>query len=151
VIPGRAFTGKSTLVATLVRASATYYSDEYAVLDAKGRVHPFAKPLSIRWDGSQRTEETPVAALGGKAGTRPLPVGVIAIAPYRADGRWRPRTRSRADGALALLEHAVPTRLEPARAMSAIRRAAADATVLKGSRGEASELAEALLARAEGR
>src|SRR5215213_192989 len=29
VIPGRCFTGKTTLVAELVRAGATYYSDEY--------------------------------------------------------------------------------------------------------------------------
>ena len=33
VIPGRTFSGKSTLVAELVRAGATYYSDEYAVED----------------------------------------------------------------------------------------------------------------------
>src|ERR1051326_6942658 len=39
VIPGRSFSGKSTLVAALVRAGATYYSDEYAVFDAQGRVH----------------------------------------------------------------------------------------------------------------
>jgi hypothetical protein len=40
VIPGRSYTGKSTLVAALVRAGATYYSDEYAVLDAQGLVTP---------------------------------------------------------------------------------------------------------------
>src|SRR5437867_4831683 len=39
VIPGQTFTGKSTLVAELVRAGATYYSDEYALLDPQGRVH----------------------------------------------------------------------------------------------------------------
>jgi hypothetical protein len=150
VIPGRTFTGKSTLVAALVRAGATYYSDEYAVLDEKGRVHPFAKPLSIREDGGYTAAETPVAALGGKSGARPLPVGVIAIAPYKADARWRPRKRSRGDGALGLLANAVPARREPARTLSAIRRAVADAVILKGSRGEADEMAEALLARAEG-
>ena len=48
VIPGRSHSGKSTLVGELIRAGATYYSDEYAVLDARGRVHPFAKPISIR-------------------------------------------------------------------------------------------------------
>src|SRR5579862_5116240 len=33
VIPGRSYSGKTLLVAALVRAGATYYSDEYAVLD----------------------------------------------------------------------------------------------------------------------
>jgi len=48
IIPGRTFTGKTTLVAALVKAGATYYSDEYAVLDVRGRVHPYARPLGIR-------------------------------------------------------------------------------------------------------
>src|SRR5579884_3269688 len=48
VIPGRTFSGKSTLVAALVRAGATYYSDEYAAVDADGMIHPYAKPLSSR-------------------------------------------------------------------------------------------------------
>src|SRR5688572_30895391 len=30
VIPGRSFSGKSTLVSEMIRAGATYYSDEYA-------------------------------------------------------------------------------------------------------------------------
>jgi len=33
VIPGESFSGKTTLVRALVEAGATYYSDEYAVLD----------------------------------------------------------------------------------------------------------------------
>ena len=48
VIPGRSYSGKSTMVAELVRAGATYYSDEYAVLDSRGRVHPFSKPLELQ-------------------------------------------------------------------------------------------------------
>ncbi len=48
LIPGRTFSGKSTLVEALVRAGATYYSDEFAVLDSKGRVHPYTRPLSLR-------------------------------------------------------------------------------------------------------
>ena len=37
VMPGRTFTGESTLVEALVRRGAEYFSDEYAVLDRKGR------------------------------------------------------------------------------------------------------------------
>jgi len=48
VIPGRSFSGKSTLVAELVKVGASYYSDEYAVIDAHGYVHPFLKPLELR-------------------------------------------------------------------------------------------------------
>src|ERR1700722_12844727 len=48
LLPGRSYSGKSTLVAALLQAGATYYSDEYALLDARGRVHPYPKPLSLR-------------------------------------------------------------------------------------------------------
>ena len=48
VIPGRSHTGKSTLVAELVRRGAVYYSDEFAVLDDTGRVHPYRRTLVLR-------------------------------------------------------------------------------------------------------
>ena len=51
VMPGASFAGKTTLVQAWLEAGATYYSDEFAVLDRAGRVHPFARPLAIR-DGS---------------------------------------------------------------------------------------------------
>ena len=51
LIPGRSFSGKTSLVAELVKRGATYYSDEYAVLDAEGHVHNYARPLSIRENG----------------------------------------------------------------------------------------------------
>ena len=52
VIPGCTMSGKTTLVKALVEAGATYYSDEYAVLDERGRMHPYLKPLSVREDGA---------------------------------------------------------------------------------------------------
>ena len=45
LIPGKSFAGKTSLVAELVKAGATYYSDEFAVLDFQGLVHPYHKPL----------------------------------------------------------------------------------------------------------
>jgi hypothetical protein len=142
VIPGASFSGKTTLVAELVRRGAAYYSDEYAAIDRHGRVHPFAKPLSIRGDGERMPEE-----LGGIGGRGPLPVRAIVEAPFRKDARWRPRERSAAQGALALLSNALPARDCPARTMSAVRAAASQAVVLAGPRGEAAETAERLLAR----
>jgi hypothetical protein len=48
IIPAKSFQGKTTLVAELVKKGAVYYSDEYAVLDEDGLVHPFPKKLSMR-------------------------------------------------------------------------------------------------------
>src|SRR6266508_1736733 len=83
VIPGRSYSGKSTLVAELVRAGATYYSDEYAVLDSRGRVHPYARSLSIREKRTGKAQRFSVASLGGVAGVEPLPLGLVVASMYK--------------------------------------------------------------------
>ena len=147
VIPGRSYSGKTTLVAELVKAGATYYSDEYAVLDAQGRVHPFPSQLSIRAPGSYDGELHDAAALGGRTGRRPLPIGMVLVTRYREGGRWRPRALSPAEGALALLADTVPARSRPHAAMEAVTAAVRGAEILKGSRGEAVETVPAVLQR----
>lgn len=145
VLPGASRSGKTTLVAELVRAGADYYSDEYAVLDAKGLVHPYARPLALRSeDGAARARQT-AEALGGRAGARPLPVGLVALARYEEGARWRPRRLTQGRGALALLANTVSARRDPARALAFIERAVGGARVLEGRRGDAAETAARLL------
>lgn len=147
VVPGRSLAGKTTLVAELVRAGATYYSDEFAVLDGRGRVHPYAKPLAVREGGRQTNRGA--EAFGGRAGARPLPVGLVVVSRYVEGARWRPRAMSAGRGVLALLDNTISARREPARALEALREVAVRAPVLKGARGEAEETARAILALLE--
>jgi serine kinase of HPr protein (carbohydrate metabolism regulator) len=151
VLPGRSRSGKTTLVAELVRAGALYLSDEFAVLDRRGRVHPFAKPLSIRGAGGcdlhvqvRRAEE-----LGGSCATRPLPVGLVVLAQHRPGAVWRPERLSAGQAVLEMLTHTVPARLRPEASLVSLERAVARATVLRGTRGEAREVAESLLRAVE--
>jgi hypothetical protein len=145
LIPGRSLSGKTSLVAELVRAGATYYSDEYAVLDSRGRVHPYPKPLQIREDETARQKKYPVEAFGGRAGVKPLPVGLIVVSKYQAAARWRPRTLSAGRGVLELLAHTVSVRRQPETALTSLQRVAARAPVIKSARGEASATAELIL------
>lgn len=144
LIPGRSGAGKTTLIAELVRAGATYYSDEFAVLDAWGRVHPFAKPLSIRGEGGITTS-TPVEALGGRAGETPLRPLLVALVAHRPEARWRPERLSPGQALLALLAHTVPVRRRPAASLLALRAALSPAVVIRGSRGDAAAAAQILL------
>jgi hypothetical protein len=145
--PGRSFSGKTTLVAELVRAGAIYYSDEYAVLDSKGYVHPFSQPLSLREPGGVKQTKYTVEALGGRRGVKPLPVGVIIVSQYKAGARWRPRHLSEGLGAMALLNNTVSVRRQPEVAMHTLHKAVSDATILRGVRGEASEIVASVLER----
>ncbi len=144
VIPGRTYTGKSTLVAELVRRGATYVSDEYAVLGPDGVVQPFAKPLSIRGGGRGSLGQL-VQPPQASVADRPVRAGLIVITSYAPGARWRPTTCSRAEGALALLQNTVSARLRPGSALPAIGGLARSAVFLVGQRGEASDTARALL------
>ena len=147
VLPGRSFAGKTTLVAALVQAGAEYWSDEYAVLDADGLVHPYPKPLSVRINATRVTEERPIESLGGRAGDRPLPVAVIAFTRYRPGVAWSLRPCTAGEGAVKLLEHSIAARARPEQVLAAVRRAATDAALREGDRGDAEEAAGALLSR----
>jgi hypothetical protein len=145
VLPGSSHAGKTTLVAALVRAGATYYSDEYAVLDASGRVHPYTRDPRVRGD-DDFTRPVALTTFGAApAGRTPLPVGLVALTHYRAGASWRPRPLSPGQGALGLLAHTVPARLKPDRVLPALEGVMAQAPAWKGTRGEAEETAAWLL------
>jgi hypothetical protein len=151
IIPGASFTGKSTLVAALVRAGATYYSDEYAIFDRRGRVHPYPKPLSIRSGGhAPHGRFWPEELGGGCTGVQPLPVGSVVVTRYRSGARWRPRTLSSGQAVIALLAHTVSARRRPQQALTILSRAVSQAGARKGARGDAEEMIASLL-QASGR
>lgn len=146
VIPGRSFSGKTSLVAAFVKAGAVYYSDEYAVLDARGLVHHYARPLSIREHGHlERPKKYSIEALGGRAGVKPLPVGLVVVSQYTPGARWRPRRLSAGEGALALLANTVSVRRQPQRTLATLHEVVARAPVLEGSRGEAGQVVDSIL------
>jgi hypothetical protein len=143
VLPGASFAGKTTLVAALVRAGAAYFSDEYAVLDQEGRVHPYARPLAMRENGVARLQDA--SDLGGVVGDRAVPVTAIVVTSYRDDAAWEPDTLSHGEAVLALIENAVPAQSRPAETLQAATRAVEGARLQRGERGDANRTAALLL------
>ena len=149
LIPGRSLSGKSTLVNELIKAGATYYSDEYAVCDARGRVHPYPKPLALRKEGDVVPKPVRAGTMPGRRVVKPLPVGLVVLTSYRSGARWRPRRLSHGRAVIELLNHTIPARMEPGRALATLKQVAAGTLVLKGVRGEAGQMIDTLLARAD--
>ncbi|HXI61074.1 MAG TPA: hypothetical protein VNF70_00130 [Pyrinomonadaceae bacterium] len=145
VIPGMSFSGKSTLVTELLRAGATYYSDEYAVIDERGRVHPYARDLRIRVAESGRVERVRPEQLGAVVGSKPLRVGLLVSTNFKGGARWRPRELTQGKAVLELLANTVSARSQPEMALSFLPKALESARILKGVRGEASEMVESIL------
>jgi hypothetical protein len=144
-IPGDSFSGKTTLVRALVEAGATYYSDEYAVLDGGGAVHPYARPLSIRGGDDDATRERQPAEIGAVAGEEQAALGVVVVTRYREGGQWQPKRLSTGQGLIELMANTVPAQERPEESLRTLRRAVAGATVLQSDRGEAGPVASALL------
>jgi hypothetical protein len=145
VMPGRSLSGKTTLVRELLRLGATYYSDEYAVLDDAGLVHPFARPLGIRKEGSYIQTKCPAETLGASLGTRPLSVGTAVISEYKKSARWRPTLLSQGQGVLELLANSVAIRNQPDQTLMRLHKLARRARFFKATRGEARDVAASIL------
>ncbi|GMR12665.1 MAG: hypothetical protein BMS9Abin29_0856 [Gemmatimonadota bacterium] len=147
LVPGSTMSGKTSLVAALLRAGATYYSDEYAVLDERGSVHPFPRPLSIREEEGALSTKRPAADFGARTGSKPIPIGLVAVTKYKEGATFKPRRQSDGRAVLELLAHTVPARREPRRVFTTLSRAVSGVPVLKGARGEADRVAIALIKR----
>ncbi len=146
VLPGRSFQGKTTLVAELVRNGAVYYSDEYAVLDEKGCVHPFPKMLSMRGIIDDYTQlDMPVEDFGGVAGSDPIPVALVLITEYKRNARWKPRELSSGRGIMEILPHTLPIRNKPEFTLNVLNNVAERAIITKTKRAEANKTARLLI------
>jgi len=145
VIPGRSFSGKTTLVKALIKTGATYYSDEFAIFDPQGRVHPYPVPLSIRDESGQNPKNHLAEEFGANTGIDPLPVGLVVSTEYHAGATWRPRKITPGRSMLALMDNTVAARKGPEISMPILKQVATNATAVKSKRGEADDVASVLL------
>jgi hypothetical protein len=150
VIPGVSLTGKSTLVQALILAGADYCSDEFAVIDGHGGIHPYPRRLSIRDANAGVTHERAPADLGASVQDGPVEAAIVVLTRYREGAEWAPRRVSPAAGMVALLANTAAARDRPAQCMAALARAVRGVTVLDGERGEAEPVATSLLSALRG-
>jgi hypothetical protein len=144
VMPADSFRGKSTLVAELVRNGAEYYSDDFAVIDAEARVHPYPRRLSMRTDDF-RTYDLTVDDLGGKIGETPIPIGVVLLTGYEKDAAWEPQIETAGTGVLKMIPFTLPIRNRPDFSMGVLHKISSHAIIISSLRGSAEKFAKTLL------
>jgi hypothetical protein len=144
LLPAPSGAGKTTLVAALLERGASYYSDELALLDPSGRVHPYPRHLMVR-DHLGRGRATPPEAFGARTGTAALRVSLILDLRFEQDSGFR-LDRLPASEAVLLLLANTAHRLSSAHAVPpALLSATAQALSYRGRRGDAQDTADAIL------
>jgi hypothetical protein len=148
VLPGGHLTGKHTLVAELVREGCTRYSDDFAVLDEEGLVHPYLRPSLPGSLGLSRTNgHAPDVSAHD---LRPRPIAAVVRTTYWPGADWNPRRLSPGEAVLALVSGAEAGSERPEAIFQTITVALRPEPVaLDGNRGEAREVAPLLLEQLE--
>ncbi|HEX4862998.1 MAG TPA: hypothetical protein VFV02_02940, partial [Acidimicrobiales bacterium] len=149
VLPGRSGIGKSTLALALIRAGATYYSDEFAVFNRQAEAIPYPRPLAVRRaqaDGGVGVDHIVPSQVGAVVGDEPVAVKLIADLPFDPGlDSVACRELPPALGALSLIENAVAARAQPEAVLDIAARVAGEALTLVGKRGPSEQAAEFLL------
>jgi hypothetical protein len=144
VIPGPSHSGKSTLVAALVSEGATYYSDEFAVIDLQGRVHAFPREIRLRPDIlRQRVATAP--KLGDSGPLDSLALGWVWNIRHNPAGTWQPMELTPGRTLLALLENTVAVRRQSELTIKTLKSALDRAIGFQAERADAASAARAIL------
>lgn len=150
VLPGPSHSGKTTLVAALLRRGASYLSDEYAVIDPSGRVHPYPRAPRVRTGDDAVGTPTSVATFGASIRRRSMPVGLVLLTAYHPNRRWRVARVPRGEAALRLMRHIPAARLmATADLMTTLTALVEAAPVFVGVRGDAEAACSPLLELAQ--
>ena len=150
LIPGASYSGKSSLVAALQQAGATYYSDEFALLDDQGWVHPYPRPLSLRQAVPNVSKLNPDLLSAG-VNAPPLPVGLVVLTHFQPGACWQPVVISAGQAILTILASTLSAQRQSQRVLAVLGRTLRMACVIQGPRPEAWEIAAQLLDLASSR
>lgn len=137
VCPGRSHAGKSTLIRSLLCSGATYYSDEYAVIDTEGRIDPFPLPIHIRSGAPSGVKISP-----HQTGVDSLKAGLILFTQFRENRTWKPTPLTPGQAMLRLLRNSISMRRNPALVLRVLKSITLAAEAYAGERGEALEVVE---------
>ena len=146
IIPGRSFSGKSTLVAALLQERAEYLSDEFAVIDAGGNIHPYPRLVSLRRPGRSTNLRASAESMGGTVAQGPARPGVILLTHYRPLKVWSPRRASPSEAILQLARHCLPIRSRPSESLDALIALVKRTQVFAGDRGDTADMIPRLAA-----
>lgn len=143
IIPARSFSGKTTLVAELASRGLEYYSDEYAVIDKNGLLHPYPKQLSMRGIIDEHQQlDIDVEEYGGKKGYKPINIGLILVSKFIKGAKFKPQLLTSGEGIIESISNSVSIRQNPEFVLKVLGIVVSQAKVIKTNRTEAKRFAD---------
>lgn len=143
LLPGLSRAGKTTLAQALASRGLTFYSDEYAVLDPDGLLHPFARDLAVRAHPNQaRGCRLCPRELGYETADQPAKVVLGCFLQYRSGGPLEVQQISAGEAVLSLFDNTLAARMVPRRSLRLFAQITKSMELYAGVRGEADEAAD---------
>lgn len=145
LIPGRSGQGKTTLVSELIRIGAGYMSDEFAILDQDGMVHPFDRDLAVR-SSELGFQKIAPDNFGARKQLEPIPAGMVLFTDFVEDGGWNPERITVGSGILEAIPQVIPVSFNTEFALKVLSTTFNRAIIVRSDRGEARDTAPQILA-----
>lgn len=144
VMSGESANRRRSLVDGLIELGAEIYSNGYALIDGRGRVSPFPRPLPTR--GSSGERELGLLENSHAVGRRSLSIGWIVIDDDQSDDREQSQELIKRRAIRALFSTAPAARTQPEFLLQILGTAVRDAIILPAPRAGAPAAAYRLLA-----
>ncbi|MEO5857563.1 MAG: hypothetical protein ABIR33_01310 [Pyrinomonadaceae bacterium] len=145
ILPGHSRQGKTTLVSELLRLGAGYMSDEYAILDSSGMVHPFERDLGVRPSANEPPAPVDPVQFGGKRTVDQVEAGMVVFTSYVEGSRWRPARMTLGNAILESVPEVIPFSFNTEFVLKVLNTTFNRAIIAKSDRGEARETAPKIL------
>lgn len=147
LLPACSYSGKSTMTQALTRLGATYFSDEFAVIDHDGWVYPYRRAMTIRRENGGRDRR--ISPANFPLPTKRCRIALVVDCQYEKGARWAPQPLSKGEGVLSLFSNTVSAQLTPQRDIAWLTTAMKDARAYRTLRGDARYAAPRLFAMLE--
>lgn len=144
ILPGQSGVGKSTITSALIRLGAQYLSDEFALIDSMGMVHPYARYLAIKNPtfGVKRLSPEAFGALSFEGIAAPK---AVVFARFKPSGSNVLIKLSRSELILNCMPHCLGIRSQVPETLASLNALSMRVQGYSAERGEAEEFAKVLL------
>ena len=120
-------------------------SDEYAILDSDGMVHPFERDLGIRHSPVEPPVPVDPAQFGGVRTLKPVEAGMVVFTGFVENQRWQPERMTLGNAILESVPQVIPFSFNTEFVLKVLNTTFNRAIIVKSDRGEARSTAPKIL------